>query len=53
MSNRHFKVVIFKSDKNGQHYLRLVARNGKTIAQSEGYKRRASCVKTARLIQGG
>jgi len=43
--------VIFKSEKNGQYYFHLVARNGKSVAASEGYKRKASAVKTLKSIQ--
>lgn len=44
----HF--VLFRSKKNGQWYFRLVAGNGKPIAQSEGYKRRANAVKGAYAV---
>lgn len=39
-------IEYFHSYKNGQWFFRLVARNGKTIAQSEGYKRKGSMMKT-------
>lgn len=39
-------IETFRSHVNGQHYFRLVGRNGKTIAQSEGYKAKASMTKT-------
>lgn len=39
----HF--ILFRSKKNRQWYFRLVAGNGKTVAQSEGYKRKANAVK--------
>jgi uncharacterized protein YegP (UPF0339 family) len=35
----------------GDHYFRIVAGNGETIAQSEGYKHRADCEHTVKLIQ--
>lgn len=44
------KIEYWKSPKNGQWYFAIIARNGKTVAQSEGYKRKASCLKTAELI---
>ena len=36
----------FKSILNGQFYFRIVGRNGKTIAQSEGYKSKQGMMKT-------
>lgn len=42
----HFE--IFKS--KDQFYFRLVARNGQTVAQSEGYKTKQSCTKTVKSI---
>jgi hypothetical protein len=39
-------IAWFKSLVNGQFHFRLVARNGKTIAQSEGYHRKSSLMKT-------
>jgi Domain of unknown function (DUF1508). len=41
------KVVIFKSKTNGQWYFHVTSKNNKIIAQSEGYKRKSSAVKTA------
>ena len=38
------KFVYWKSDKNGQWYWHLKARNGQIICQSEGYKRKAGCL---------
>lgn len=38
-------IKIFKSDKDGQHYFHVTARNGKIIAQSEGYKTKAGARK--------
>jgi len=32
-------------------YFRVVARNGETIAQSEGYSRRMDCMATAELLR--
>lgn len=37
------KIEVFQSDKNGEWYFRVVARNHKTVAQSEGYTRKADC----------
>lgn len=34
-------------------YFRIKARNGKIIAQSEGYANRADCLQTVHLIQAG
>ena len=39
------KFVYFLSKKNRQWYFRLVASNGKTICQSEGYTRKANVLK--------
>ena len=39
-------IQLFQSIVNGQWYFRFVARNGKTIAASEGYRRKASARKT-------
>jgi uncharacterized protein YegP (UPF0339 family) len=39
-------IQLFQSSENGQWYFRLVARNGKTIAASEGYRRKAGARKT-------
>ncbi|MCA9233259.1 MAG: YegP family protein [Planctomycetales bacterium] len=44
------KIEYWKSPKNGQWYFAIIARNGKTIAQSEGYKRERNCIKTANRI---
>lgn len=32
----------FKSEENGQYYFHVKAKNGKIVAQSEGYKSKAS-----------
>jgi uncharacterized protein YegP (UPF0339 family) len=34
-----------------QWYFRVKARNGETIAQSEGYRNRADCRQTAQLLR--
>lgn len=41
---------VFKNDE-GQWFFRFKARNGKTILQSEGYKRKGSAYKTINVIQ--
>jgi len=38
-------IEIFRSKKNKQYYFRVLAKNGKVIAQSEGYKRKDGAVK--------
>lgn len=43
------KIETFKG-KNNQYYFRIVAKNGKTIAQSEGYKQKASRTKTINAL---
>lgn len=40
---------IFK-DSDNQWYWRLVDKNGKTIATSEGYKRRSSAIKACQRM---
>jgi uncharacterized protein YegP (UPF0339 family) len=35
----------------GQWYWRLRAKNGRIVAQSEGYSRKSSCLKTIEQIQ--
>jgi len=44
------KIELFK-DKDKQWRFRLLARNHKIIAQSEGYKRKASAVKAINLLR--
>lgn len=39
------KIQVFKSTKNGQWYFRFKAYNGRIIAQSEGYKKKAGARK--------
>lgn len=43
-------IQVFKGE-NGQHYFRVKADNGKTVAQSEGYKSRRNAVKTANRLK--
>ena len=44
------KVQVFQSKRNKQWYFRIVGGNGKKVAQSEGYKTRASAIKTVKRI---
>jgi uncharacterized protein YegP (UPF0339 family) len=34
-----------------QWYFRIVAKNGRTVAQSEGYRNRGDCVSTALMLR--
>lgn len=45
---KQMSIELFKSRLSGQWHFRLVARNSKIVAQSEGYKRKASALKTIR-----
>ncbi len=47
------KTEYFKSTASGQWYFRIVARNGKTIAQSEGYKRKGGALAALASIKAG
>jgi len=47
---RNAKMHIWKSPKNKKWYFTLKSGNGKKVAQSEGYKTRAMCIKTASNI---
>lgn len=42
------KIEILKS--KGQYYFRIRAKNGKILCHSEKYKRKNSCVKSAKSI---
>lgn len=44
---------VFKSEKNGQFYFNLKARNNAIIAQSEGYKHKADAIHAIELIRSG
>jgi uncharacterized protein len=44
------KIIVFQ-DGRGEWRFRVVARNHRIIAQSEGYKRKASALKTIRLLR--
>ncbi len=43
------KIIVFKS--SNLWYFHFLARNGKIIAQSEGYKRKQACLKTVTRIK--
>jgi len=45
------KIYYFQG-RFGLYYFRVVARNGKIVAASEGYNRLQACVKTAVLVRG-
>jgi uncharacterized protein YegP (UPF0339 family) len=45
------RIVIFRSALYRQWYFRIVAANNRIVAQSEGYKRKASAIKTAEAIR--
>lgn len=45
-------IEIFHSYKNGNWYFRLKSRNGRTIAQSEGYKSKQGMMKTIKRYWG-
>jgi uncharacterized protein YegP (UPF0339 family) len=35
---------LFKSEKNGEFYFRIKAKNGETLVVSEGYKNKNGCL---------
>lgn len=41
---------LFKSKKNGQWYWNLIAKNGKVVCQSEGYKDLKTAAKGLRSV---
>lgn len=43
-------IETFKSKKNGQYYFAIVASNGRTVAQSEGYKTKRSRDRGAQAV---
>ena len=45
------KFHVFQSTQNHQWYFHLRARNGKIIAQSEGYSRQQNAIEAVRKIQ--
>ena len=45
------KIAYYKSATNNQWYFRLVSRNGQKIAQSEGYHRKTTMLKTIEAIK--
>lgn len=48
-ANKKFRITLFQGT-NAQWYFHIRARNHKIIAQSEGYKTRASALKTIRVL---
>lgn len=47
------KIEYWKSPKDGEWYWRVKARNGKIILSSEGYRRRATMLKTIESFMQG
>lgn len=45
------KIVLFRPTPKSLFYFRIVASNGRTIAQSEGYINRADCLKTIKSLK--
>ena len=45
------KFEVYKSAKDSQWRFRMIARNGKNIGMSEGYKRRSDCTRTISSIK--
>lgn len=45
-------IQTFRSKKDGQYYFRVVARNGRTIAASEGYETKRSRDRGVRAVIG-
>lgn len=48
-----FRIEVWRSLRDGQWYFRGRARNGRVLFASEGYRRRGSAVKSAKLVMGG
>lgn len=48
---KHPSFTIFKSEKDGQYYFRLKAKNGRIILASEGYTAKHNCEQTAALLR--
>lgn len=44
------KIELFRSLKTRKWHFRIRAKNGRIVAQSEAYNRRASAEKTARVL---
>ena len=44
------KAEIFKSEENSKWYFHIVARNGKIVAQSQGYKSKKGALKGVRAL---
>ena len=49
------KIEVFsrRGLRGRRHYFRVRADNGEPIAQSEGYRNRAGCMATVRLLRAG
>jgi len=45
------RIYYYQSTVTPQWYFRIVARNGRTVAQSEGYHSKAGCLKTIASIE--
>ena len=43
---RAYKILWWKSPTNSDFYFHIVAGNGRIVAQSEGYKQKASMLRT-------
>ena len=52
-AKKTLKVKIKRSTKNQQWYFSIVSGNNEIIAQSEGYKRVDSCLKTVTRLKEG
>lgn len=50
MKNTTIRFQIGRSKKNREFYWRVRAANGEIIAQGEGYKRRAGCVRVFEIL---
>lgn len=53
MAGKEMQFKWFRSNINGSYYWRLVAKNGETVCQSEGYMRKSDCLKTIESIKNG
>ncbi|HLD98174.1 MAG TPA: YegP family protein [Candidatus Nanoarchaeia archaeon] len=45
------KIIVKKSSKNNQWYFSIVSRNGKIMAQSEGYKKESNVLKSIQSLK--
>ena len=48
--SKTLRIEFFRSPVNEQFYFHIKAANGKLVVQSEGYKTKQACQKTASLI---